>query len=567
MPLFNGLSNRHLHVDFTGGLTSAVVALPLALAFGVVSGAGPSAGVYGAIFVGFFAALFGGTPQQVSGPTGPMTVVMAGVFTSLQARHPETGLIIGFSAVILAGLMQIIFGLMKLGKYFILVPYPVISGFMSGVGVIIIILQVGPLLGHSGTMSLPETLKLIPMWIGNINLLSLMLGIITLALMYLWPARLSKLCPPPLAALAIGIFIALLLLPNDSVQLLGDIPSGFPVPHWPVFSIDVMAELLYAAVLLAILGSIDSLLTSLICDSITKGHHDSDKELIGQGIGNTFAGIFGGLPGAGATMRSVVNIRAGGKTGFSGATHSLLLLAVMLGAGQYASYIPLAALAGILLHVGLSIMDWPMLIRLKKLPANTIMMMMMVLLMTVFVDLITAVLVGVFISSLITLERLTNIQLDHIYLSDGSVEAGSRNASIDGYDVLDNQVVQPIEARYIEQLSQYQGAVLLMKLVGPLSFGVGRGLHRYLKSYQSYQLIVIDMTGAQLVGTSTAMLLDQLVRTEIANAKEVYLVGVSKKSVANLDRFGTLVFLGEEHIFRSMADAMDRVDSAIKFVH
>ena len=544
--LFNSLSTRHIHLDFMGGLTAAVVALPLALAFGVASGAGPAAGIYGAIFVGFFAALFGGTPQQVSGPTGPMTVVMAGVFTSLQAKYPETGLVIGFSAVILAGLMQVALGLLKLGKYFILVPYPVISGFMSGVGVIIIILQIGPVLGHSGMPALTDALTAIPNWLQNINTPSLMLGLLSLAIMYLWPRRLSSFCPPPLAALLIGSVAALLLLPENTVAVIGDIPSSFPIPHWPIFSLDVMGELLYAATLLAVLGAIDSLLTSLVSDSLTKEQHDSDKELIGQGIGNAMAGIFGGLPGAGATMRTVVNIRAGGKTGYSGAIHSLALLAIMLGAGQYAAHVPLAVLAGILLRVGINIIDWPMFMRLTKLPANTVVLMVIVLVMTVFVDLISAVLVGVFISNLITIERLTSIQLDHAYLTDGT-------------DVEESQ-----DCPEQQRLSVHLGAVVLMKLVGPLSFGVGRGLRQYLRKYASYQLIVIDLTGAHLVGTSTAMILDELIRTEISNAREIYLVGVSEKAAASLSRLGTLDYLGYDRIFSSMTDAMDSVDQTLK---
>jgi len=534
-----------------GGITAAVVALPLALAFGVASGAGPAAGIYGAIFVGFFAAIFGGTPHQISGPTGPMTVVMAGVFTSLQAKYPETGLVIGFSAVVLAGMIQIALGLLRLGKYFILVPYPVISGFMSGIGVIIIILQIGPVLGHAGMPSLTDALAMVPSWLQNISTPSLMLGLLSLAIMYLWPSRLAVWCRQPLAALLIGSVVALTLLPENTVAVIGDIPSGFPSPHWPIFTMDVIGELFYAALLLAVLGAIDSLLTSLVSDNLTKEQHDSDKELIGQGLGNTVAGIFGGLPGAGATMRTVVNIRAGGKTGYSGAIHSLTLLAIMLGAGQFAAHVPLAVLAGILLRVGINIIDWPMFMRLTKLPVNTVVLMIMVLVMTVFVDLITAVLVGVFISNLITIERLTSIQLDHVYLTDGT-----------DADDTDSEEVQGSPEQ--QRLSAHQGAVVLMKLVGPLSFGVGRGLRQCLRNYVSYRLMVIDLTGAHLVGTSTAMILDELIRTEISNAREVYLVGVSEKAAANLSRLGTLECLGGERVFSSMNEAMDSADQTLK---
>ncbi|WP_461482001.1 SulP family inorganic anion transporter [Porticoccus sp.] len=538
---FNSLSSRYLPMDFSGGLTAAVVALPLALAFGVASGAGPMAGVYGAIFVGFFAALFGGTPTQVSGPTGPMTVVMAGVFTSMQAKYPETGLLLGFTAVIVAGLIQIALGVLKLGKYFILVPYPVISGFMTGIGVIIIILQLGPLLGHAGTPSLMAALTSLPAWLSSINWVELLLGGFALAVVYLWPSSWNVWLPRPLAALLAGT-LAALWLPADSVAIIGDIPAGFPPLHWPAFSLEVAGELLYGGVLLAVLGAIDSLLTSLVADSMTKQQHDSDRELIGQGIGNTLAGLFGGLPGAGATMRTVVNIRAGGKTGYSGAIHALILLVVMLGAGQYAAHVPLAVLAGILIRVGIDIIDWPFFRRLSRLPVNTVALMLLVLGLTVFVDLITAVLVGVFLSNLITVERLTNIQLDSITLTNGA-DATEKGCSA--------------EERW---LASHQGKVLLLRLNGPLSFAVGRGLRRRLAGQLSHRLMIIDLTHAHLVGTSTAMILDELIHTETAQERQVLLVGVPDKARKSLARLGTLEYLGTERVLDSFSEAMAVVD-------
>ncbi|WP_461515780.1 SulP family inorganic anion transporter [Porticoccus sp.] len=540
--LFNSLSTRHLPSDFTGGLTAAVVALPLALAFGVASGAGPVAGVYGAIFVGLFAALFGGTPTQVSGPTGPMTVVVAGVFTSMQAKYPETGLLLGFTAVIIAGLIQIALGLLKLGKYFILVPYPVISGFMTGIGVIIIILQLGPLLGHSGTPSLMAAFNSIPGWLAAIHWEELMLGGLALAVVYLWPTRLNVWLPRPLVALLVGSVVAL-WLPAESIATIGDIPSGFPPLHWPVLSLDVAGELIYAGVLLAVLGAIDSLLTSLVADSITRQQHDSDRELVGQGIGNTMAGFFGGLPGAGATMRTVVNIRAGGKTGYSGAIHSLVLLLVMLGAGKYAAHVPLAVLAGILIKVGIDIIDWSFFLRIRRLPINTVALTLLVLGLTVFVDLITAVLVGVFLSNLITVERLTNIQLDNIHLTNGA-DATEKGRSA--------------EEQWLES---QQGGVLLLRLNGPLSFAVGRGLRRRLAGQLSHRLMIIDLSNAQLVGTSTAMILDELIHMETANQRQVLLVGVPDKAKQSLSRLGTLAFLGSNQVVDTFPEAMAYVDS------
>jgi SulP family sulfate permease len=340
----------HLRGDIFGGLTAGVVALPLALAFGEASGAGPIAGVYGAILVGFFAALCGGTPSQISGPTGPMIVVFAGVFASLSG---DVSLV--FATVVLAGALQIAFGVLGFGQYIRLVPYPVVSGFMSGIGCIIIALQLARLFGHepaeSGTI--PALLE-VPNAVTNPNPGALGVGVLTLAIVFFWPGHWGRYLPGPLAALITGTIVSLAL---TDVPILGAIPTGLPEFIVPSFSSDTLLIVFEAAIILAILGAIDSLLTSLVADNMTRTRHDSNRELIGQGIGNVAAGFFGGIPGAGATMRTVVNIRTGGVTKISGMLHSLLLLAVVLVLAPLASKIPHAVLAGILVKVGYDIID------------------------------------------------------------------------------------------------------------------------------------------------------------------------------------------------------------------
>ena len=288
------------------------MALPLALAFGVASGAGPVAGLYGAIFVGFFAALFGGTPAQVSGPTGPMTVVMAGVIT--QYGHEPA---MAFTVVMLAGVFQILFGVFKLGRYISLVPFPVISGFMSGIGCIIIILQIAPLIGHETAGGGPLlALAGLPDRLVAPGRDATIVGLLALAIVYLTPKRIDQIMPAPLVALVAGTLLVLFLFPGAPV--LGEIPTGSPDPQLPKFALEAVPGIVQSALVLALLGSIDSLLTSLIADNVTQSHHDSDRELIGQGIGNTIAGAFGAIPGAGATMRTVINVRTGGRTPISG---------------------------------------------------------------------------------------------------------------------------------------------------------------------------------------------------------------------------------------------------------
>ncbi len=432
MKLIHGLHFNNLRGDLYGGLTAGVVALPLALAMGVSSGAGPIAGIYGAVFVGLFAALFGGTPAQVSGPTGPMTVVMAAVFTQYAALYPDDparGAALAFTVVILGGLFQVGFGLLKLGKYISLIPHPVISGFMSGIGVIIILLQLPPLLGYPALPGPMQSLQVMPEMLSQPVYPAMTLAVFALAIVYLMPARINRILPAPLVALILGtlgfywlqgeeilsrVVDGKTLYSMGGVQVLGDIPSGIPMPIWPQFDVALLVGMVKSALMLAALGSIDSLLTSLVADNITRTHHDPDRELVGQGIGNTIAGVFGGLPGAGATMRTVVNVRAGGLTPLSGALHALVLLAIVLGAGVIAKYIPQALLAGILVKVGTDIIDWDYLKRLKTAPKAGILIMLTVFSITVFVDLITAVAIGMIMASFLFMQRMVDLQLRSI---------------------------------------------------------------------------------------------------------------------------------------------------------
>ncbi len=467
--LINPIHFRNWRGDLFGGLTAAIVALPLALAFGVASGAGAIAGLYGAIVVGFFAALFGGTPAQISGPTGPMTVVVTTVIASLVARYPDTGLAMAFTVVIIGGLLQIVFGLMRLGQYITLMPYTVISGFMSGIGVIIILLQIPPLLGHIGAGDVVATLQQLPTYFNQPNWVAVGLGLLTLAIVFAAPPQLNRILPAPLLALVIVTLISVLIFPDANLARIGEIPRGLPTFRMPIFKIRELADMLRYGLMLGVLGAIDSLLTSLVADSISRSQHDSDKELIGQGIGNMLAGLFGGLPGAGATMRTVVNVQAGGKTPLSGIIHALVLLLVLLWAGSLTAQIPNAVLAGLLLKVGIDILDWGFIKRAPRISIKGTGLMYLVLFLTVFVDLITAVLVGAFVANILTIKRLSDEQSDRIK---------TVTDPTDGHNL--SQAEQEI-------LSEAGGDILLFQLGGPMSFGAAKSITRRMAMVKKYQ--------------------------------------------------------------------------------
>lgn len=505
MQWLYGLHFNNLKGDLFGGLTAAIVALPLALAFGVSSGAGPVAGMYGAIFVGLFAALFGGTPSQVSGPTGPMTVVMAGIFTHFVALDPVSGPTMAFTVVMLGGAFQILFGVFRLGQFITLMPFPVISGFMTGIGTIIILLQLAPLLGAASLPSVLAVVEHLPDMIQSANPQALMLGLITLAIVFFCPKFIAQYSPPALLAMLVG---TLLSFSFAGVDVIGEIPSGFPSVHFPEFDIRLIKDMLMSALMLATLGSIDSLLTSLVADNMTKKQHKSDRELIGQGIGNMVAGFFGGLPGAGATMRTVVNIRAGGQTPISGAVHAIILLIIVLGAGSFAAHIPLAVLAGILIKVGIDIIDWRFLKRVHNAPLFVMFLMVSVWLLTVFVDLITAVVVGVFLANIYTVRRLTETQLESVRIVQD--------------DKKDHSFLSEHES---EILMSAAGRILLYQLNGPLSYAAAKGISNKVMACTSHETLLLDFSNVPHIDVSTAMALEEVILDSHLAAQSVLIVG------------------------------------------
>ena len=471
--------------DAFGGITAGIVALPLALAFGVSSGLGPSAGLYGAIFISFFAALFGGTQTQISGPTAPMTavsmVMIAGIVAANNGDINKAFPLI-LMVFFLAGLIQVGLGFLGFGKYIKYIPYPVVSGFMTAIGVIILLTQILPSIGYnpkndmdyvnqfkpqaeeiilknilkeeagegilvlenfeetisrakkitaesilreSRTLAAKEAsgtigaLKILPRALKHINLLELLLSLGTIIIIYGFK-RITTSIPSTLVALIVVSGLAI-VLKLDYVPI-EQIPQGLPLPQLEMFkslSFSSLSPYMLTALALALLGAIDSLLTSIVADNMTKTKHNSNKELIGQGVGNSIAAVFGGIPGAGATIRTVVNINAGGKTKLSGMIAGLLLLFILLALGPVASKIPAAVLSGILITVGIGVMDYKGLRAVAKLPKNIklgpiklsseVLIMVVVMLLSTFWDLIFAVGIGLIISCLIFMKLIGDL--------------------------------------------------------------------------------------------------------------------------------------------------------------
>ncbi|WP_456057561.1 bicarbonate transporter BicA [Aerosakkonema funiforme] len=511
----------------------------LALAFGVASGVGPIGGLYGAICVGFFAALFGGTPTLISEPTGPMTVVMTAIVAGLTASNPDKGLAMAFTVVMLAGLFQIVFGVFKLGKYITLMPYSVISGFMSGIGVILVILQIAPFLGQAAPKGgVLGTVTAIPQLIANLNPPEAILGLLTVGIIFLMPKKLKRFVPPQLVALIVGTVISLTVFQGVEIRRIGEIPVGLPPLQFPTFTPGQVTVMLVDGVMLGMLGCIDTLLTAVIADSLTRTEHKSDKELIGQGIGNIVSGLCGGLPGAGATMGTVVNIQTGATTAVSGLTRALVLLVVVLGAAKLTQPIPMAVLAGIALKVGIDILDWSFLKRSHKVSLKGSAIMYGVLLLTVFVDLIVAVGIGVFIANILTIERLSSLQSQEVKLIADT----------------DDDARLSEEEKFL--LDKGKGRVLLFYLSGPMIFGLSKAIAREHNAMKDADALVMDLTDVPLLGVTASLAIENAIRDAYDKGLQIYIVGASEKIQRRLQKLGLFDLITSEHILSDRTVAL-----------
>lgn len=539
MGITNQISLRNVRGDIFGGVTAAVIALPMALAFGVASGAGAVSGLYGAVIVGFFAALFGGTSTLISEPTGPMTVVFTAVIAQLIASDPDNGMAMAFTVVMLAGLFQIIFGVLKLGRYVTLMPYTVISGFMSGIGIILIILQLGPFLGHPAPAGgVIGTLANLPELVSTLDPAELALSAFALAVLFLMPKRFKRWVPPQLLVLVVGTVISLRLFPGADFRRIGEIPTGLPVLQLPVFQASQLRLMLVDGLILGMLGCIDALLTAMVADSITRTQHDSNKELIGQGIGNLMSGLFGGMPGAGATMGTVVNIQAGGRTALSGLVRAGILLVVVLWAAPLTKTIPLAILAGIAVKVGFDILDWSFLKRAHKVSWKATAIMYSVMLLTVFVDLIVAVGVGVFIANILTIERLSKLQSDQVKTLT---------------DMDEDLIMTPEEQGLI---SQANGRVLVFHLNGPMIFGVARAISQEHTAMADHDVLIVDVQDVPILGVTAALALENAIQDAADAGRSVFIVGARGKTLSRLENLGVMRFVPADRLVETRSEAL-----------
>lgn len=524
-------SIRALVGDVFGGVTAAVVMLPASLAFGIASGLGAEAGLYGAVGVGLFASIFGGTRTQISGPTGPMAVAVAVIVTS----HATT-IVEALTIVAMSGCIQVILGLTRIGRYIVYTPQAVISGFMSGIGVIIILIQLLPLAGMPAMGSPVESIQTFIRSIFDLNYSALALAAISFVIAAAWPRRFSTYLPGPVIALIVGTALGMFWLTD--APTLGEVPTGMPMFALTVPSSDFVLGAIEPAFIIALIGSVDSLLVSLISDSVTGTRHKPNRELVGQGLGNIIAGMFGGIAGAGNTLGTLTNLRAGGTSRASGAIYGLLMLLVVLGLGNYLSPIPLAVLAGILLKIGIDIIDWRSVLGAHRIPRGFIVVMLTTMAITVFIDLVVGVTVGLIAAGMVHARKLEDLELDNVV----------------SVPLLDRQFLDPDD----EDLDEFAARVGLVALRGVFTVASS---HRLVSTFsvdiKEHEIVIFDLTETIHVDDSSALVIEQLMQVAITEKTEVIVVGMSDTVEDTFDAFDVLRNMTEVQTVDTLDEARE----------
>ena len=529
----------HLNYDLTtlrgdifGGITTTAVALPAALAYGVLSGLGPAAGLYGAIAVGFFAGMFGGTRAQVSCPSAAMAVVTAVIVANYASSLTEA-----MTIIVMGGFLQVLLGLSRIGRYVAHTPYMVISGFNSGIGVIIILIQLLPFLGSPVAPGGPTgALRTLPTALSEVNISAMAIAAATLAICALWPRRLAKIAPSPVAGLVAGTLLGVLWLRDAPV--IGPMPAGLPGLQLPMPTAAMLVNAVQPAIILALFASMRTLLTSLVADSFTGTRHNPDRELVGQGIGNVATGLIGGMPAAGATQLTVANILSGGRTRVSSVLPSVLILALLLGLAPLVEPIPLAALAAILMRIGWSIIDWRLLARVHRIPRRHCVVMLATLSLTVFIDLITAVAIGLIVAGMVRARQLEYLELDRVI----SVPVPDW-IFFEGY--ADMAEVDPHSARV--------GVVVLR---GCFTVASSRKLVAVIGAdIRDHEVVIFDFSDTTYLSHSAAVVIEQLLDTAAATHTEVVMTGLTEPVAKNLRALDVLRRLPGDRVVGTMDDA------------
>lgn len=535
-----GYSRRDFTKDLMSGLIVGILALPLAIAFAIASGVGPEQGLYTAIIAGFVISLLGGSRFQIGGPTGAFIVIVYGIVS----QYGYDGLA---SATLLAGIFLVIFGLAKFGAIIKFIPYPVTVGFTAGIAIIIALGQVPNFLGLTFAGADPADaigkIKLYASSLGSVNFFSVFVGIVALAVCILWPKVTTKIPGSLVAIIVATVLVKVSGWDADygvvTIGMKNHIPSGFPMPHLPNISIEMMQKVFQPALTIAMLGAIESLLSAVVADGMTSTKHRSNTELFGQGVANILSPIFGGIPATGAIARTATNIRNGAVSPISGLVHAVVLLLIMLVLGKYAEMIPMAALAAVLFQVAFNMCGYRSVIKMFKAPKSDVTVMLVAFFLTVVIDLTVAIEVGVLLAAVLFIKRMSDVS---------EMETVTNALKEDDEEAAKNELGRVVPK-----------GVVVYELAGSLFFGaVDKFKDTMNRISETPKILILRMRSVSSIDAAGIQMVEDLLNRCKSEGTQLLLSGVHAQPVVALTRAGVLKQLGEENALGNIDAALNR---------
>lgn len=538
--VMKGYTKEQLMKDIISGIIVAIIALPLSIALAIASGVGPEQGLYTAIIAGFFISFFGGSRVQIGGPTAAFVVIIYGIV----AEYETDGLIV---ATILAGIILVIMGICRFGSLIKYIPYTITTGFTCGIAVTLFVGQLKDFFGMDIASVPSEFLDKVIVYAKNIrsiNLTATLIGIAAVAIMLLWPKVTDKIPGSLIAIIVTTAVVYFAKLPVNTIgSVYGELNSAFPIFHVPSLSMKLVQEMLSPAFTIAILAGIESLLSAVVSDGMIGDTHKSNAELVGQGLGNIFSGLFGGIPATGAIARTAANVRNGGRTPIAGITHCITLTIILLVLMPLAALIPMTTLAAVLLVVAANMADWSSFFRLCKMaPKSDIIVLVATFFLTVFFDLVVAIEIGVVLAALLFMKRM------------------AETADIKAWKYTDSPDITPGEA---EKLRDIPHSISVFEICGPMFFAAADQILN-INSNHHTKVVVIRMRSVPAIDASAMRSLHELANR--AKRKNITLVfsHVNEQPMRVMEKDGFIELVGKENFHHNIVDALDYAEVLVK---
>ena len=540
--LREGYTRKIFFQDFWAGIIVGIVALPLSIAFAIASGVKPEQGLITAIIAGFIISLLSGSRVQIGGPTGAFIVIVYGIVQ----KFGMDGLII---ATIMAGVMLIIMGLARLGDVIKFIPYPVTVGFTSGIALIIFTTEIKDLLGLK-LVHTPE--HCVEKWIayvthaGTFDPQAVLIGIITILLVLFWRKVTDRVPGPLMAILTTTILVKLLGWPVETIgSRFGNVPNTCPSPHLPTINLDILIKMSPAAMTIALLAGIESLLSAVVADGMTGRRHRSNMELIGQGIANIVTPFFGGIPATGAIARTATNIKNGGQTPFAGIIHACTILIIFLFCAKWVALIPMASLAGILVIVAYNMSEIHLFIALFRGPKSDIVVLLVTFLLTVLVDLTVAIETGIVLAAFLFMKRMVDVtQVNYL------------NESTQNEDVLDPEGIRK---------EDIPAGVEIFEINGPFFFGAATKFQDTIRQMKRRpKVLILRLRYVPVIDATGLHALEDLLSKAKKDGIEVVFSGVHAQPLTTMKEAKIIEQLGEDHFYWDIQKSLEYARSIIK---